>query len=97
MKYMVATRRACGAPEAIISLCGAEKPAANLPEERKEPLVDGAEQIARSKRSPGTPGRRTDDALDELNVLETPLGELLLILQQGLGEKEQNGRSRAEV
>src|SRR5439155_25236215 len=36
-------------------------------------------------------------ALDELDVLEPPVRELLLVLQQRLGEKEQQRRTGSEI
>jgi ribosomal protein L40E len=40
---------------------------------------------------------RPDDPLDELHVREAPARELLLVLQQPLGQEEQRRRARARV
>jgi len=62
---------------------------ADRPQLRKEPLIDCALQIARAERSARAAGRRTDDTLHQLHMFETPLRELLLVLQQRLGKEEE--------
>src|SRR5512142_1529660 len=74
-----------------------KQPPASLPEHWKETLVDGSHQIAGAERSTGAARRRTDDALDQLHVLDPPLRELLLVLEQRLGEKEQHRRAGSEI
>src|SRR6266550_4382928 len=69
----------------------------DLPQLGKEPLIHRSHEIARPERAPSATGGRANDALDELHVLEPPLRELLFVLEEGLGEKEENSRAGAEV
>ena len=69
----------------------------NRPQFGKEPLIDRALQIARAECPAGASGRRPDDPLYELYMFETPLRELLLVLQQCLGKEEEKARTGANV
>src|SRR5262249_40437248 len=67
------------------------------PKRRKKLLVDRAHQIARSQRSARSASGRPNHALHELYVIEPPLSEQLLVLEQRLGKKEEERRTRPEI
>src|ERR1043166_8170171 len=79
------------------ALFQAKQPPANLPQHGEKPLIHGSHQIARAQRAAGPARRRADDPLDQLHVLEAPLSELLLVLEQRLGKKKKNGRAGPEI
>src|SRR4051812_6805037 len=74
-----------------------EQSATHLPQGGEEPLVRCALQVLRAERAAGPGRHRPDDAFDELNMFEPPLGEALLVFQQRLGKEIQNVRSRSRV
>ena len=70
---------------------------AHRPQLGEELLIDRAREILRAQRAAGAAGERAEHALDELHVVEAPEPELLLVLEQRLGEEEQRRRTRADV
>src|SRR5688572_26633094 len=70
---------------------------ADFPESRKEALIDRPLEVFRSERPTRSPGARADHPLNELHVEEAPPRELLLVLQQSLGEEEEHRRPRTDV
>src|SRR5215831_3282951 len=70
---------------------------ARLPEFRKEFLVDRAHQVPSAQRSARSARARANHALDELDMVEPPLSEELLVLEQCFREKVQHRWTRAEV
>src|SRR3982750_1176041 len=76
---------------------GPEELRAHLPELGEESLLDRPLQVARAERATGPAGGGSDNALDELHVLEPPLRKALLVLEERLGEEEEHRRSGPDV
>src|SRR5690606_40580363 len=61
----------------------------HFPQLREETLRHGALQVSGTECSTRASGHGADDALHELNVLEAPHAELLVILEQRFRQEEQ--------
>src|SRR5436305_6422333 len=77
-------------PSPAVRSAAAKKFAADVPKCRKKLLIDRTEEVARPERAARTAGLRPDHALNELHMLESPLPELLLVLEQCFREEEQD-------
>src|SRR5262245_46662320 len=73
-----------------------EKPRADSPELGEKFLIDRAHEVARSERAAG-PFHGANHAFDELDVVEAPLPKQLLVLEQRLGEEEENVGPGTEI
>src|SRR5437868_12028240 len=80
-----------------LALFQAEQLPAYVPQLGEKPLIHGSHQISRAERAARAAGRWPDDAFHQLHVLEAPLSELLLVFEQRLGEKKEDGRTGTEI
>src|SRR4051812_659548 len=76
---------------------GAVEAGAHRPQRGKELLVDRSGKVLGTKRPARSTRERPEHALDELHMLESPLSELLLVLEERLREKEHRRRTLTEI
>src|SRR5688572_19389975 len=74
-----------------------EERAAHFPQPREEARAHGPLEVPGAERPSCASSGRSDDALDQLHMQESPSRECLLVLEQALGEQEQRRGGGADI